>query len=244
LCAAQQCRFTASMLQVKKFFGAMGLKNGCRVIAVTFTAWAFLNFVFNLAAFSSPNFNILVAYQLLPARVDTFGRMWYALSSVSFWIAHIVADVLLLVGVQKGETLLMRPFVIWAAVGVVWEFFFVLFLVSNYKSFLQTVTIAYILIFNIGLPIYFIIVVSSYATLLLEGMAPTDSVILRDSTASAGGGLGANNGKNTTVGGGHGNVLLHSPATHRVMSRSLSRNASFNSLDSRRSSKQSLVVQV
>jgi hypothetical protein len=174
-----------SMILVGNFFGSMSLENGCWVIALTYTVWSFIKFIFNLASFSSPNFNILVAYVLLLARVDTFGRMWYALASLTFWVAHIVANVLLLVGIQKGEVLLMHPFALWSTVGIIWEFFFILFFLSTYTSTLQMITVTYILIINMALPAYFIVVVSSYATYLLEGMVPMDSVILKNTMASS-----------------------------------------------------------
>ena len=115
---------TLKMFFVSKFFGVIGLRSGCRLIGLLHAAWAFINFIFNLSSFSSPNFAILVDYVLVPERVDTFGRMWFALSSLCFWMVHVLVDVLLVVGAQRCQPAIMAPFVFWASVGAIWYIIF------------------------------------------------------------------------------------------------------------------------
>ncbi len=166
-------------------FGCLSLLNGCRLIAAAYTVWSFLNFIFTLATFSSPNFAILVNYKLLPQRVDTFGRMWYSLASLTFWVVHIIVDILLFVGVTKGHSILLPPFVVWCVVGALWETFFVAVQIAEYSSTIQIFIILYSLAVNVVLPVYFALVVLSYAEVMREGQLPTDAVILKNAVASS-----------------------------------------------------------
>ncbi len=199
---------------VKNVFGCLSLMNGCRLIGLLYMVWAFFNYIFNLASFASPNFAILVNYKMLPERIDTFGRMWYAMSALSFWIVHIVVDILLFVGVTKNQVLLLSPFVFWCFVGALWETFFVLLQLMEYESGIQILIIIYSLIINIALPIYFALCVISYAEVMREGQIPSDAIVLKNAKASSQENLAANN-KGSGAPGAQGNFMTSSVNSSR-----------------------------
>ncbi len=125
--------------------------------------------------------------------------MWFALATLCFWITHIVVDVLLLVGVVKERLLLMPPFVLWCLVGSLWELVFVIESMIEFTSNIQILIILYSVIINVGLPVYFALLVISYVEFLRDQghVLPGDGIVLKNTAADT---LDVNNNDEDKVG--------------------------------------------
>ncbi len=145
--------------------------------------------------------------------------MWYSLASLTFWVVHIIMDILF-VGVTKGHSILVPPFVVWCVVGALWETFFVALQIAEYSSTIQIFIILYSLAVNVVLPVYFALVVLSYAEVMREGQLPTDAVILKNTVTSSHEDIARLNDSNVSK--GEGGIRISSSNNRRTCSSTAS----------------------
>lgn len=125
--------------------------------------YSFFNFVFYFATFTSPNFSIMIDYSMIPLHSDTFGRMWFAIANLVFWMMNVLVAGLLLVGVKWGYTPMFRPFVFWSVVGIIQEGIGAIRHFIYWEHTHQIIFVVQKTVLSIVLPIYFIIIVVSYS---------------------------------------------------------------------------------
>lgn len=147
---------------MQTFLGYWSLKSGCRAIAIIFGSWAILNLIFNLSAFTSPNYHILVDYHFLDPSTKPIARTLYTTSNVIYWLTHLMSCSLLLVGVQMDKKRLLNPFLDWIPIGIGWEIVFVIQQIINARDWIQGAVIGQTLIMDVGIPIYFFLIVRQY----------------------------------------------------------------------------------
>jgi hypothetical protein len=140
-------------------------KLGCRVCAVVALTYAVIMFNFHFSTLASPNFEVLVNLQVLPAKTSTFGRMWYTIAQISFWICFMMTGTLIFLATNWKAPQLLEPFCYWSLVAIIWELVLIGFKIANFSGSSSGFVILWRLI-NIGFWTLCIAVMVKYATAL------------------------------------------------------------------------------
>ena len=156
-----------------KFKMFPNLKLVCRVIAVISLIYGVTMFVFHLSTFASPNFAALVNLQMLPETTSTFGRMWYSLANIAFWITYMMATTLIFLATNWKVSKLLEPFFQWSAVSIAWDLLLVAFKIAYYQGTRSVIIILWKLI-SMALTACTVAVMYKYGVSIADNEGPEE----------------------------------------------------------------------